>query len=129
MVDKMSEPTLEVRVNLLPNEDIPSTKFIDDTETIFRDIRTMPVESASLVKDSTVPAGTMGEPLTLAAIAIILLPSVLPTLIEYLKILEERRNRKIIELEISKGDKKIKVRLDSGKQTIEEINAWLQQLN
>ncbi len=55
------------------------------TRQLLGEIREVEVESAKLVTSGAAPTGAKGDPVTLGALAVLVLPSVLPKLIEVLQ--------------------------------------------
>lgn len=73
---EITQLNIEVSANDATEEDIDRM-----TRQLLSELRELDVESAELAKGGPAPAGSKGDPLTIGAIALEVLPAVLPSVI------------------------------------------------
>jgi len=86
----------------------------NEIDQITRQLRTeineLEVESVDLVRDGVLPGGAKSaDPVTLGALAMVVLPAVIPKLIELLQSWSMRGENRMIKLKAQSGDRIIEV--------------------
>lgn len=92
-ISKLTQLNLEISAGDATVEDIDRM-----TRQLLSELRNMDVESAELTKDSPAPAGTKSvDPVTAGAIAIAVLPTVLPKVVEAIQAWVLRGNNRTVK--------------------------------
>jgi len=100
-----------IRMNLHINvgEDADEEELDRLTRQLRDEIREMEVESVELVREKTTPEGAMGELVTLGALAVAVLPTVIPELIKLLQSWLTRGENRAVKIKTQVGDRSLEV--------------------
>jgi hypothetical protein len=104
----------------------------EELEELTRSIREQllehPIERVDLVRGASRLAGTKAaDPVTLGAIALVVLPTVLPKVVELLKQLTTRKDGLTFELNISEGDRRLEFKLPATPEAERQLQALLRE--
>jgi hypothetical protein len=99
--------------------DVGRNALPEDLDTLTRQLRDeisdLGVESVGLATAETVPRGTKSmEAVTLGALAVTVLPTVLPRLIEFLQAWSLRAKDRTVKIKASVGDRSVDVEYPAG---------------
>lgn len=83
---------LEVLAGDLKDDELDSL-----TRQLLSELNELDVESANLVKGNELPEGSKGDPVTIGAIVLVVLPSVLPKIVEFLQAWSLRGNGRTVK--------------------------------
>lgn len=106
-------------MNLTLHIDAGREALPDDVDVMTRRLRDelgdLDLQSVSLVKEGAAPSGTKSaDAVTLGALAITLLPSVLPKLVEFLQAWSLRGQNRTVKIKANVGDRSIELEYSAG---------------
>ena len=104
----------------------------EDVDALTRCLRTeiqeLGVEAVTLETTDTVPSGTKSvEAVTLGALAVTVLPQVLPRLIEFLQAWSLRRKDRTVKIKASVGDRSVDIEYPEGASEL-AVQALIQKM-
>ncbi|GAB4497154.1 MAG: hypothetical protein OHK003_04760 [Anaerolineales bacterium] len=83
---------LEVQAGDLKDDELDSL-----TRRLLSELKELDIESASLARKGELPEGSKGDPVTIGAIVLVVLPSVLPKIVEFLQAWSLRGNGRTVK--------------------------------
>lgn len=83
---------LEVLAGDLKDDELDSL-----TRQLLSELKELDIESANLAKGNELPEGSKGDPVTIGAIVLVVLPSVLPKIVEFLQAWSLRGNGRTVK--------------------------------
>lgn len=106
-------------MNLTLHIDAGGDALPDDLDALTRRLRDeladLDLQSVSLVKEGAAPSGTKSaDAVTLGALAITLLPSVLPKLIEFIQAWSLRGQNRTVKIKANVGDRSVELEYSAG---------------
>jgi hypothetical protein len=113
----MSGEPNATRLTLLVNEgaDVAPEDLDKLTRQLRREIEDLGVESVRLAADEPAPSGTKSmEAVTLGALAVAVLPTALPRLIEFLQAWSLRGKDRTVKIKATVGDRTVDVEYPAG---------------
>jgi hypothetical protein len=122
---KLANFTLQVEL-----EDADTDDLDRHTRQLRDEILDFDVETAELVKGGKSPKGTKAgaEVITFGAIALAVLPAVLPKLVEFLQNWTLRDNNRIVKLKTQVGNRSVEVEFSPTKTSTKEIEKLVNML-
>ena len=106
---KSANLTLHIEVG----EDTDEEELDRLTRLLLDEIQEIDVESVELVGDEAVPEGAKSvEVVTLGALAVSVLPAVVPVLVNYLQAWSRRGEGRTVKIKTQKGDQALEVEYD-----------------
>ncbi|MBM3239488.1 hypothetical protein FJZ31_24610 [Candidatus Poribacteria bacterium] len=79
------------------------------TRQLRDEMRELEVEAVELVSEKTTPEGAMGDAVTLGALAVVVLPVVIPKLIDFLQAWLMRGENRTVKIKTQVGDRSLEV--------------------
>ncbi len=124
-----SSPAVDLNVFVEPNEQIDLKDLDRYTRQLRDEIREAQVESVDLVSADEIPEGARSaEALTLGALAIAVLPAVLPKVVELLHAWLMRMQGRIVKIKIQSGDQVVEVEYTPTATSPEELKQTVDML-
>jgi len=124
--DKPNQLILQIEL-----EQADQTKTDRVTRQLRSELLNLDVDSVEILREGDAPPGTMSaaEAITLGALAVIILPSVIPALIEYLKVWR-LRNTGCIRIKGKIGEKEIEIEVPetTTKEQLKELIVTLTEM-
>lgn len=103
MESQLAEFTLHIGIDSGDLEQLDRT-----TRELLGEVRNLDIESADLIRSSIAPEGTKAiDPVTLGAIALVVGPSILPKLVDFLQSWVMRQSGRTIKFKGKIGDRDI----------------------
>jgi len=97
---------IRLTLNIKPGEDVDEGELDHLTRQLRHDIQELEVNSVELVREGKTPAGAkVVDPVTLGALAIAVLPSVAPKLVEFLQSWIMRGEGRAVRITTKIGDR------------------------
>ncbi len=123
--DRITNLTLQIDVG----QDADADELDRATRQLRGEIQELGVESAELAKTTNAPAGTKSvEAVTLGALAISVLPAVLPKLIEFLQAWSMRGESRSIKIKTQVGDRAVEVEYSPKTMSQAELKSLVETL-
>lgn len=108
----MIDETFNVTLQIDPGKSVSPDQLFHTTQNLRAEIREIGVQSAELVRMNGAPGGAMSaDAFTLGALAIAVLPSVLPALIDFLKDWKLRHDSSSITIKYQRGEQVVEATL------------------
>lgn len=99
------------------------------TRQLLAEIQELEVESVELVKDKAIPSGAKSvEAVTLGALAVSVLPTVIPKLIDFLQAWVMRRERRMVKIKTQTGDRSLEVEYSPTTMSPDELKSLVDML-
>ncbi|CAG0958012.1 hypothetical protein ANRL3_00682 [Anaerolineae bacterium] len=99
------------------------------TRQLLSEMQAIDVESVDLVGQVSTPAGAkVVDPVTLGALAIVVLPAVLPKLIEFLQALVIRKEDSVVKIKLQRGDRSIEIERPVKSMSRSELKSEVEML-
>ncbi len=125
----ISSPVVDLNVFIEANEQIDQQDLDRFTRQLHDEIREIQVESVDLIGTDEIPGGVRSaEALTLGALAVVVLPTVLPKLVELLQAWLMRMKASIVKIKIQSGDRLVEVEYSPGATSPEELKRTVDML-
>ena len=122
------EESIQLHLDLQMGEDAVPDELDLLTRQLHRELRELDVEEVDLIKDTQAPEGTKSaEVVTLGALAVAVLPTVLPKLIDFLQAWAMRADNRTIKVKTQVGEKSLEfegMTLYKDKQDFLWIGKW-----
>lgn len=100
------------------------------TRHLLNELRDLDLESVARVRGGPTPAGTKaGEAFTMGALAIAVLPNVIPKLVEYLQAWTLRNSNRTLKIKTQHGDHAVEVEFDPKTISSDEVTDLVEKLN
>ena len=99
--------TMNLQIDLGEDTDEEELDFL--TRQLREEIEELDVESAELVSGEAAPEGAKGDPVTLGALAVAVLPVVLPELIKVVQGWLKRGDNRTVKIKTQIGDRSVEV--------------------
>ncbi len=123
--ERIANLTLQIDVG----QDADADELDRATRQLRDEIQELGVESAELAKTANAPAGTKSvEAVTLGALAISVLPTVLPKLIEFLQAWSMRREGRTVKIKTQVGDRAVEVEYSPKTMSQAELKSLVETL-
>ena len=105
----------------------------DEIDRLARDllseINDMEVESAELLRKGEAPTGTKSaEAVTIGALAIAVLPAIVPKLVEFLQAWSLRGRNRTVKIKTQRGDRSLEVEFTPASMSPEELKSLVDTL-
>jgi hypothetical protein len=121
MATDLTASTLYLQVD--PKNEMDREALDQLVRHLRRDISELGVESVELVREGSVPAGAKGvEALTLGSLAVVLLPTMLPRLIEFLQNWIMRGSNRSVKLKLQVQGNSVEVEYSPGVTSSSDID-------
>ncbi len=119
---------LEMRISVDPGPTSDAREREEQTRALRREIAGLPVESVDFVPGGPAPAGTRSPEILMAGtLAVAILPSLLPKLIEVINGWLSRGKDRDVEITIKKGDEALTVKVPASAKR-EEVLGFVDEL-
>lgn len=116
-------------LNIEAGEDASSEEIDRLTRQLRNEIREMEVESVELVKEETIPEGAKSATaVTLGALAIAVLPTVIPKLIEFLQAWSMRGESRKVRIKTQVGDRSVEAEFSPTAMSQDELKDLVEML-
>jgi hypothetical protein len=108
-----------------------STEELDRlTRLLLKEIQELDVESVELEKGEQLPEGTKsGELVTLGSLVVVLLPAVVPKVIELLQAWSTRADNRIVKIKAQVEDRSIEVEYSPATMSTDELKRLVNSLS
>jgi hypothetical protein len=127
MATDLTASTLYLQVD--PKNEMDREALDQLVRHLRRDISELGVESVELVREGSVPAGAKGvEALTLGSLAVVLLPTMLPRLIEFLQNWIMRGSNRSVKLKLQVQGNSVEVEYSPGVTSSSDIDQLVGKL-
>jgi hypothetical protein len=127
MTSDQTTSTLYLQVD--PQSDMDPEELDQIVRHLRRDLSELEVESVEPVKGGPVPAGAKGvEVLTLGSLAVVLLPAMLPRLIEFLQDWLMRGSNRSVKLKLQVQGNSVEVEYSPGVTSSSDIDQLVGKL-
>jgi len=94
----------EIQLNLAVTEEDADPERLDElTGRLLRDLRELGAESVERASGGAVPEGAKGDPFTLGALALVVVPTFLPKLVEFLQAWSLRGESRKVKIKTPAG--------------------------
>jgi len=119
------QPT-DLMVEIDDGADAPADELDGLTRSLREELLEFDVQSVNLQRNARAPAGTKSaEAVTLGALAITVLPTVLPRVIEFLQSWTLRADTRKMRIKTQIGDRSLEIEFGPGTTTPAELKAWV----
>ncbi len=110
-------------------EDADADEIDRLARNLLAEIKDLEVESADLVREGEAPTGTKSaEVVTIGALAIAVLPAVVPKLVEFLKSWSLRAENRTVKIKTQRGDRSLEVEYSPASMSPEELKSLVDTL-
>ena len=110
-------------------EDADADEIDRLARNLLAEIKDLEVESADLVREGEAPTGTKSaEVVTIGALAIAVLPSVVPKLVEFLQSWSLRGESRTVKIKTQRGDRSLEVEYSPASMSPEELKSLVDTL-
>ena len=126
--DMTSESSvIHLTLHLNPGEDADPEELDRLTRRLLAEIRELDVESAELARDERgIPEGArLAEAIALGSLAVQLLPSVAPKLIEFLQAWTLRGQGQTVKIKTQHGDQSVEVEFSPGSMSPDDLKKYV----
>lgn len=121
--------TIHIALQLNPRAGSDAEELDRMTRQLFTEIQELEVDSVTLVRDGTPPAGTKsGELVTLGSLAVVVLPTIAPKLIELLQSWLMRSENNTIRIKAQVDNRSIKVEYSPATMSADELKRLVTSL-
>jgi hypothetical protein len=122
--------SVHLTLQLNPGQSIPDDELDLQTRQLLGEIREMEVESAQLVTDGESPAGSKsGELVTLGSLAVVVLPTIAPKLVELLQSWSLRAENRTVKVKAQVADRSIEVEYSPATMSTDELKRLVSSLS
>ena len=128
----MSPPVKPVRLTLQlnPGSDTSDEELDVQTRQMLIEIRELEVESAKLLKSGEAPEQTKsGELVTLGSLAVVVLPTIAPKLVELLQSWSLRAENRTVKIKAQVADRSIEVEYSPATMSTDELKRLVSSLS
>lgn len=109
-----SEQAIQLILQIEPTPGLSANNLVQMTESLQTELQTLRPEALGPIKEKA-PEGSMaGDILTLGALAIAVLPTMIPALLQYLREWQLRNQNQTIKIRLKRGDEEIEVEIPAG---------------
>ena len=123
------EETLQFNLHIDAGDEIDDEELDRFTRQLRAEIEELDVESVDLVKEQTVPKGSKdAEAVTLGALAVTLLPVVVPKLLDFLQSWCVRKNSQTVKIKSQVGDRLVEVEFSPSTTSPTELQELVKAL-
>lgn len=106
----MNAKSVNLILNISSGTDVDASELDLLTRHLRSEIQELDVESVDLLKDKTTPAGAKAvDPVTLGALAVVVLPAVVPKLVEFLQSWTMRKENRTVKIKTQIGDRSLEI--------------------
>lgn len=121
--------TIHIALQLNPRAGSDAEELDRMTRQLFTEIQELEVDSVTLVRDGTPPAGTKsGELVTLGSLAVVVLPTIAPKLIELLQSWLMRSENNTIRIKAQVDNRSIEVEYSPATMSADELKRLVTSL-
>jgi len=97
-------------LNISAGADADASELDLLTRHLRSEIQELDVESVDLLRDKTAPAGAKAvDPVTLGALAVVVLPAVVPKLVEFMQSWTMRKENRTVKIKTQIGDQSLEI--------------------
>jgi hypothetical protein len=123
------ENMLKMSLQINTSSDINEEELDLLTRQLLDEIQELEVESVEMVRDNKAPKDAKGDPITLGALALAVLPGLLPKLIDFLQNWLTRRKDQKVRVKIGVGDRSVELEYFPEAISIYEVNKIAEKLS
>jgi hypothetical protein len=121
---------VRLTLQLNPGQYLPDEELDVQTRHMLSEIRELDVESAQLVKSGELPEGAKsGELVTLGSLAVVVLPTIAPKLIELLQSWSMRAENRTVKIKAQVADRSIEVEYSPATMSTDELKRLVSSLS
>lgn len=116
------EKPMHLTLQVSPGGDPDAEELDHLTRQLLDEVQELDVESAELVKGETLPTGAKaGEVVTLGALAVTVLPVLVPKLIEFVQSWSTRAEGRIVKIKAQVDDRSVEVEYNPVTMSVDEL--------
>lgn len=120
---------INVTLQISLGEDAYADEIDQLTRSLRDEIEDLGVESVTLVKDDTKPQGTKAaDAFTLGALAVAVLPAVIPKLVGFLQSWSMRGENRVVKIKTQVGDRSLEVEYSPKSMSSDELKHLVDRL-
>lgn len=120
---------INVTLQISLGEDAYADELDQLTRSLRDEIEDLGVESVTLVKDDTKPQGTKAaDAFTLGALAVAVLPAVIPKLVGFLQSWSMRGENRVVKIKTQVGDRSLEVEYSPKSMSSDELKHLVDRL-
>lgn len=122
--------SVHLTLQLNPDQSIPDDELDLQTRQLLSEIKELEVESAQLVTNGESPEGAKsGELVTLGSLAVVVLPTIAPKLVELLQSWSLRAENRTVKIKAQVADRSIEVEYSPATMSTDELKNLVSSLS